>query len=158
MDNNEMNEPVRTDIEEVTAQLQNGGEAPAPCPLSPEELAREIAKVLDSKKARDIKLLQVGSQTVLADYFVICNGTSNTQIKALSGEVEDKLAESSILPAHIEGYNEASWILMDYSSVVVHIFNRDTRKFYNLEKLWGQATEIPLVFDDEEQENKEGEH
>lgn len=111
---------------------------------SSEEIARAIADVLDSMKARDIKLLRVSDKTVMTDYFVICSGTSNTQIKALSGEVEYKLGERGVSPLHIEGYETGTWIAMDYAHVMVHIFNREQRDFYKLEKLWGDACEVPL--------------
>lgn len=112
--------------------------------LSPRALAEEIIRLLDSKRARGIRLLHVENKTTLTDYFVICNGTSNTQLRALAGEVEEKLMERGIEPLHMEGYNEASWILMDYASVLVHIFNTETRSFYNLEKLWGDAEEVDI--------------
>lgn len=111
---------------------------------NPKELAEKIISVLNEKKANEIKLLYVEKQTILADYFIICSGTSNTQIKALAGEVEDKLKEFEILPKNIEGFKEASWVLLDYASVIVHIFNRDTRNFYNLEKLWNDSIEVDI--------------
>ena len=111
---------------------------------SSEEIARAIADVLDSMKARDIKLLRVSDKTVMTDYFVICSGTSNTQIKALSGEVEYKLGERGVSPLHIEGYETGTWIAMDYAHVMVHIFNREQRDFYKLEKLWGDAPQLSL--------------
>lgn len=120
---------------------------------SSEEIARAIANVLDSMKARDIKLLRVSDKTVMTDYFVICSGTSNTQIKALSGEVEYKLGERGVLPLHIEGYETGTWIAMDYAHVMVHIFNREQRDFYKLEKLWGDACEVPLNTENSEQED-----
>ena len=117
------------------------------------EIARAIADVLDSMKARDIKLLRVSDKTVMTDYFVICSGTSNTQIKALSGEVEYKLGERGVSPLHIEGYETGTWIAMDYAHVMVHIFNREQRDFYKLEKLWGDACEVPLNTENSEQED-----
>lgn len=111
----------------------------------PRELAEKIITILDSKKAKDIKLLYVEEKTVIADYFIICAGNSNTQIKGLSNEVEYKLGLCGINPHHIEGFDSANWVLMDYSSVIVHIFNRDTRTFYNLEKLWNDAKEIDIT-------------
>ena len=99
-------------------------------------------------KARDIKLLHVSDKTVMTDYFVICSGTSNTQIRALSGEVEYKLGKRGIAPLHIEGYDGGTWIAMDYAHVMVHIFSREQREFYKLEKLWGDACEVPLNFED----------
>ncbi len=112
--------------------------------VTPRALAEEIVKILDSKKARDIKALYVEEQTILADYFVICCGNSNTQIRALAGEVEEKLKEIGIEPHHIEGYNEASWTILDYGTVIVHIFSREAREFYKLEKLWSDSENIDI--------------
>ena len=120
---------------------------------SSEEIARAIADVLDSMKARDIKLLRVSDKTVMTDYFVICSGTSNTQIKALSGEVEYKLGERGVSPRHIEGYETGTWIAIDYAHVIVHIFSKDQREFYKLEKLWGDAGEVPLNTENKAQED-----
>ena len=111
---------------------------------TPRTLAEEIVKILDSKKAKDIKLLRIDDKTVLADYFVICGGNSNTQVRALAGEVEEKLDEQGLKPHHIEGYNEATWTVLDYSSVIVHVFNRESREFYKLEKLWSDAEDIDI--------------
>lgn len=108
------------------------------------EVADFIIKTLDAKKAKDIKLIRIEDKTVLADYFVICGGNSNTQVRALAGEVEEKLEENGINPHHIEGYNEASWTVLDYSSVIVHIFCREAREFYKLEKLWSDAENIDI--------------
>lgn len=112
--------------------------------MNPLELAQTIVRILDDKKAFSLKLLHVEKQTVLTDYFVICSGTSNTQIKSLCGEVEHKLSEKGVAPMGIEGYNEASWIVLDYGSVIVHIFNRETRNYYNLEKLWADSTDVDI--------------
>ena len=99
----------------------------------PEDLLRAVVRVLDSKKARGLKVMRVADKTVIADYFVMC-----------TGELEERLSEVGVYPGHIEGYNEANWIIMDYASVIVHIFDRETRNFYNLEKLWGDAEEIDI--------------
>jgi iojap-like ribosome-associated protein len=111
---------------------------------NPNELAEKIIKILDDKKANDIKLLHVEKQTIIADYFIICSGTSNTQIRALASELEVKLKEDGLMPKNIEGYREGTWVLLDYHSVIVHIFNRETRNFYNLEKLWNDAVEVDI--------------
>ena len=111
---------------------------------TPRELADGIVKVLDDKKARNIKLLHVEEQTIIADYFVICEGTSNTQIKALAGEVEQKLGLWGKPPLRMEGYSEGVWVILDFGSVIVHVFNREMRDFYKIEKLWDNGTEIEL--------------
>ena len=100
------------------------------------ELAEFIAQVLDSKKARDIKVLYVEDKTVIAEYFVVCTGNSSTQVKALAGEVEYRTEQRELSPYSVEGRDNNSWILLDYSNVIVHIFSREAREFYNLEKLY----------------------
>ena len=107
-----------------------------------EEMAHAIFDVLDAKKARNIKILQVQDQTVITDYFVICTGNSSTQVKSLAGEVEYKLGLRGVDPLHFEGRDNNGWIVVDYGTVIVHIFNRENRDFYNLEKLYGDAEEI----------------
>ena len=108
------------------------------------ELAVAIIKILDAKKAHNIRLLHVESKTIITDYFIICSGTSRTQIKALADEVDAKIEEAGAPALHKEGLNEATWILLDFASVIVHIFNSDTRRFYNLEKLWNDAEEMDI--------------
>lgn len=100
------------------------------------ELADAIAEVLDSKKGHDIKVLFVEDKTVLAEYFVLCTGNSNTQIKALAGEVEYKIGLRGLQPYGTEGRDNNSWMILDYSNVIVHIFSREAREFYNLDKLY----------------------
>ena len=108
---------------------------------SPVEVAEYIVSVLDSKKAKNIKLLHVEKQTVIADYFVICSGNSKTQVKSLADEVEFKMSSSGIEPLHVEGGRGDGWILLDYGSVIVHVFGNETRQFYDLEKLYDGTTE-----------------
>ena len=108
----------------------------------PEAIAHAVFDVLDAKKARDIKVLRVQDQTVITDYFVICTGNSSTQVKSLGGEVEYKLGLRGVDPAHFEGRDNNSWVILDYSSVIVHIFSRESRDFYKLEKLYGDAEEV----------------
>ena len=100
------------------------------------DLADAIAEILDSKKARDIKVLHVEDKTVIAEYFVLCTGNSSTQVKALAGEVEYRTELRGLNPYSVEGRDNNSWILLDYSNVIVHIFSREAREFYNLEKLY----------------------
>ena len=108
------------------------------------EMAVLLAKTLDSKKGQDIKVLETGALTTLADYFVICTATSTTQIKAMSDACEEAMEKNGERVHHIEGHRGGTWLLMDFSAVVVHIFMDEARKFYDLERLWGDAEEIPL--------------
>ena len=110
----------------------------------PLELAKAIIQILDEKKATDIKLLRVSDSTVLTDYFVICTGHSNTQIKGFADEVDYKLGLCGVEPKSIEGDKNSKWILLDYYSVIVHVFGRDARDFYKLEKLWANAEEVNI--------------
>ena len=99
-------------------------------------LAEAIAEVLDFKKARDIKVLYVEDKTVIAEYFVVCTGNSSTQVKALAGEVEYRIGQRGVEPYSVEGRDNGTWLLLDYSNVIVHIFGREAREFYNLDKLY----------------------
>ena len=100
------------------------------------ERAREMAAALYSKGGEDILIINVEDMTIIADYFVICSGRSNIQVKALCDNLEDKMAESEILPTRKEGYSEGRWIVLDYSDILVHIFLQEEREFYNIERLW----------------------
>ena len=103
-----------------------------------EELIKNIVKALDEKKAEDIKIIETAELTIVADSFVVASGTSNTHVKALAGEVEDALSKLGVEPEHIEG-RATGWILVDYGTVVVHIFDRQSREYYNIERLWQDA-------------------
>lgn len=107
------------------------------------ELAREIVKVLDNKKGMDIKLIEITEHSIVADYFIIVSGTSNTHVKALADEVEYEISQKGIEPAHVEG-RATGWILIDYSSVLVHVFTGEAREYYNLERLWQDARTIDI--------------
>lgn len=99
----------------------------------------KILKYLDDKKAKDIEAMNIGGLTVLADYFVVCSGTSTTHIKAMADEVVEKLKEEGVEHPHQEGYDTARWILLDFGDIIVHIFHDEDRKFYNLERLWSDG-------------------
>jgi len=112
--------------------------------MTEREIVSVAVKALDSKRGRDIKVLYTGDQTTLADYFIICNGTSNTQVKALSDAVEEALSRLDEEPHHIEGHRDGQWTLLDYSSVVIHIFTEEAREFYALERLWSDAQPVDV--------------
>ena len=118
-----------------------------------EEIAAAIAEALDSKKGRDIKVIKVGDKTVIADYFVIANGTSNTQINALVDNVEKVLhEEAGEEPLHREGYRGGTWVLLDYGCIAVHVFSSEAREFYGLERLWrdGKPLDISEILEEKE--------
>ncbi|MEA4933944.1 MAG: ribosome silencing factor [Lawsonibacter sp.] len=109
------------------------------------EMAILLAKTLDSKKGQNIKVLKTEELTTLADYFVLCTATSNTQVKAMSDACEEEMEKHEERVHHIEGHREGTWLLMDFSSVVVHVFTDEARKFYDLERLWSDAQEVDLT-------------
>ena len=108
---------------------------------TPADIARYAVAVLDMKKARDLKLLHTTEQTVIADYFVIASGTSRTHMKTLADELSFKLGENGVPTLRTEGDGSGGWILIDLGSVIVHVFGAEARQFYNLEKLYGKASE-----------------
>ena len=112
--------------------------------MSGKEIVEAAVRALDRKKGKDIKALETGDLTTLAEYFVLCTGTSNTQIKALADAVEQALSDAGEEPHHIEGHRDGTWVLMDYSAVVVHIFTEEAREFYDLERLWQDAKDVDI--------------
>lgn len=102
------------------------------------ELSRKIVEVLDKKKGLNIVLIKTESVTVVADYFVIVTGTSSTHVKSLADDVEEATKKFGVAPEHIEG-RATGWILLDYGTVVVHVFDPKSRDYYNLEKLWSDG-------------------
>lgn len=112
------------------------------------ELSKAIAEILDNKKAHEVKVLKIQDLTIVTDYIVIATGTSTTQVKALADEVDFQLEkEFNLKPTRVEGYESKNWILMDYDTVIVHIFHPEARKYYNLDKLWADGEEIQLDLD-----------
>lgn len=112
--------------------------------LKPIEVAGLVVRALEDKKARDIKVLRTTDLTVLADYFVLCTATSSTHVKSLTDETDKALTEAGEPPLRREGYRGGDWILLDFGCVIVHIFQEETRAFYNLERLWSDAEAIEL--------------
>ncbi len=107
------------------------------------ELTKVIASVLDKKKAIDIKAIHITEYSIVADYFLVASGTSNTHVKSLADDVEYELKQLGVEPDHIEG-RATGWILLDYGSVIVHVFTPESREYYNLERLWSDAQMIDL--------------
>lgn len=114
------------------------------------QLATAIARVLDRKKASDVKVLKVRDLTVLTDYFVIATGTSSTHVKSLAEEVEFQMGEQGAKPLRTEGYDSKNWILLDYGTVIVHVFYPEARSFYDLEHLWADAEPVDVPFEEDE--------
>ena len=113
--------------------------------MTPKEIALTAAKALDDKKGQEIKVLETADLTTLADYFVLCTATSSTQIKSLADACEKAMKDLGEPPHHVEGHRDGTWVLLDFSAVVVHIFNDEARKFYDLERLWQDAEQVDLT-------------
>lgn len=112
--------------------------------MESQNIVKIASNALNNKKARQLKALKIDDLTTLADYFVIATATSSTHVRALADEVEEKLEEQGVKVHHIEG-RSTGWIVLDYTSVIVHIFTPDQREFYNLDNMWSDATEIDLT-------------
>ena len=112
--------------------------------MDSKKFAKQVAELILSKKGYDIKILEIKKISSIADFFVICSADSDRQVKAIADEVDDKLRESGIKYIHREGYESLNWIILDYFDVMVHIFKAESRVFYNLEKLWGDAPVIEV--------------
>ena len=107
------------------------------------EILKIAANALNDKKAKELMGIKISELTVLAEYFLICTATSSTHVRALCDEVEDKLKENGITPHHIEG-KTTGWIALDYGSVIVHIFTREQREFYGLDRMWSDGSAVNL--------------
>ena len=112
--------------------------------LAPKEIAIAVTKALDEKKGMDIKLLKIDRVSSLADYFLICTGTSNTHVKTLCDFAEYTLEEMGETMLGREGHRGNSWELLDYGTIVIHVFTEEAREFYALERLWADAEQVDL--------------
>ncbi len=107
------------------------------------ETVKKIVKALDDKKGNDIKVIKIDELTIVADYFVLVTGNSNTHIRALGDEVEYQLEHAGLTPDHVEG-RATGWVVMEYAGVIVHIFTEESRTYYNLERLWEDAAKVDV--------------
>lgn len=111
------------------------------------EMAKLVIQALEDKKAEDIKVIDISEVSVIADYFIIANGNNRSQIQALSDNVEENLGKAGYHVKQIEGYQNASWVLLDFNDVIIHIFDKENRLFYDLERIWrdGKLIETNLL-------------
>ncbi|MCL5027728.1 MAG: ribosome silencing factor [Bacteroidetes bacterium] len=107
--------------------------------MNSQQLATKISDLIFNKKGYDVKILDLQKLTTMSDFFVICSADSDTQVKAISDEIDKSLRDEGIRTWHKEGYTGLNWVLLDYIDVVVHVFKKEYREYYNLEKLWGDA-------------------
>jgi ribosome-associated protein len=108
------------------------------------EVDKAVRAALD-KKAADVVVLDLRSTPAFTDFFVLCSGQNQRQVKAIADAVEEALRAAKVRPAHVEGYDRAEWVLMDFFSFIVHVFTPQTRSFYSLERLWGDAERIEIA-------------
>lgn len=111
---------------------------------SKNDMVNKIVKILDSKKGKDITVLDISELTTMTDYFVVVTGSSDTQVKALCDNIEDELEKEGIFATNKEGYRTGQWILMAYDELILHIFLDETRKFYDLERVWQDAKSVKI--------------
>ena len=110
--------------------------------MESKEMAKLAIEALEDKKAEDIRLINISEISVLGDYFIIASGTNRSQIQALSDNVEEKLGRAGYPSRQVEGYDTANWILMDFQDVIVHIFDKENRLLYDLERIWRDGKQI----------------
>lgn len=149
MKGNTTMDEIKNEVVKIEAVEENDERDTLPTDSSDEvqlatgkELALKIAQILDARKAQDIKIINVNKKTIIADYFVIAGGNSRTQVNALADEVEYKLGLEGISPSRVEGRGDGTWVLIDFDSVLVHVFGKESRDFYKLEKLWAEGTPV----------------
>ena len=108
------------------------------------KMAKIAFEALDDKMGEDIKILDIHEISVLADYFLIAHGNNPNHVKALIDSVEDKLEELGYSPSHIEGYQEGTWVLLDFDRIIVHVFHKEARLFYDLERIWSDGKTVSI--------------
>ena len=107
---------------------------------------REAVASAEDRKAIDLKVLHLARVSDFTDYFLICSGASERQVQAIADAVQERLRGERVRPLHVEGYNRAQWVLLDYGDLVVHVFQEEPRRFYALERLWGDAPDVTASF------------
>jgi ribosome-associated protein len=122
-----------------------------PTPTSPilvdtQARVREAVAAAEDRKAVELRVLHLEKVSDFTDYFLICSGTSERQVQAIADSVQERMREERVRPLHVEGYNRGQWILLDYGDFVVHIFQEEPRRFYSLERLWGDAPDVTNEF------------
>lgn len=103
------------------------------------EIAQKTAEIMEDKKAGNVLVLDIQGLSVIADYFVVCHGNSGTQVQALATELKKRMHENGVDVKGVEGFDDGRWVLVDLGDVVVHIFHKDEREYYNIERIWGDA-------------------
>jgi ribosome-associated protein len=107
---------------------------------------REAVATAEDRKAVDLKVLHLEKVSDFTDYFLICSGSNERQVQAIADAVQERLRRDHVRPLHVEGYNRGQWVLLDYGDLVVHVFQEEPRRFYALERLWGDAPDVTAAF------------
>jgi ribosome-associated protein len=119
---------------------------PTPILVDTPTRVREAVAAAEDRKAVDLRVLHLERVSDFTDYFLICSGTSERQVQAIADAVQERMREEHVRPLHVEGYNRGQWVLLDYGDFVVHIFQDEPRRFYSLERLWGDAPDVTNDF------------
>ena len=119
---------------------------PSPIVVDTPTRVREAVAAADGRKAIDLRVLHLEKVSDFTDFFLICTGTSERQVQAIADAVQEKMREEQVRPLHVEGYTRGQWVLLDYGDFVVHIFQEEPRRFYSLERLWGDAPDVTNEF------------
>ena len=112
--------------------------------MTSKEMAKMAIEALEDKKAEDIRVIDISEVSVIADYFIIASGNNRNQVQALIDNVEEQLGRTGVSPKQIEGYDTANWVLMDYRDIIVHVFDKENRLFYDIERIWRDGKNIPV--------------
>jgi ribosome-associated protein len=120
--------------------------APSSIPVDTQARVRDAVAAAEERKAVDLQVLHLEKVSDFTDYFLICSGTNERQVQAIADAIEETLRGSGVRPLHVEGYNRGNWVLLDYGDFVAHIFQDETRRFYALERLWGDAPDVTNEF------------
>jgi len=108
------------------------------------EMLKIAVEALEDKKAEDIKVIDISKISVIADYFIIASGSNTNQVQAMVDSVEEKMFKAGVDDPKVEGYNSSNWVLLDYKDVIIHVFQEEDRKFYNIERIWRDGVEINI--------------
>lgn len=119
---------------------------PTPVLVDSQARVREAVAAAEDRKAIDLRVLHLEKISDFTDYFLICSGTSERQVQAIADAVQERMREERVRPLHVEGYSRGQWVLLDYGDFVVHIFQEEPRRFYSLERLWGDAPDVTNEF------------
>lgn len=119
---------------------------PTPIVVDTPTRVREAVAAAEDRKAVDLRVLHLEKVSDFTDFFLICSGTSERQVQAIADAVQERMREGQVRPLHVEGFNRGQWVLLDYGDFVVHIFQEEPRRFYSLERLWGDAPDVTSDF------------